>query len=244
MTAIVIGASAGLGRALSVALAEQGSDLILVASDARDLQPLCLHLQLSHHIGARAVDVDASNTFALQEALQSAISTGPPPTAIYLPIGLSREDDLIATELAQISNLWTVNYLSVVAAIQTTLPHLTRGKGTRIVGFGSIATIRGRGRNVTYAAAKRALSSYFESLRHDLSDEQVTVQFYQMGYIETQQLFGQVSLLPAISPERAADRILRDGTRDVGTRFLPRFWMMVAPVLRNLPWAVFRKLKF
>ena len=244
MTAIVIGASAGLGRALSSTLAEQGQDLILVASDARDLQPLCAHLQLSHDIKARAVDVDASNISALQAALQSTISEGPAPTAIYLPIGLSQDDDLITTQLAQTSNLWTVNYLSAVAAIQTTLPHLSRSEGTRIVGFGSIATIRGRGRNVSYAAANRALSSYFESLRHDLSGEKVTVQFYQMGYIETQQVFGQATLLPAISPERAADRIIQDGTRDFGARYLPRFWSMIALVLRNLPWAVFRKLKF
>lgn len=244
MTAIVIGASAGLGRALSAALAETGRDLILVASDIRDLQPLCTQLKLNHNVNARAIEVDASDIDALQEALQSAISAGPPPTSIYLPIGLSREDDGIATELAQSSTVWTVNFLSVVAAIQTTLPHLLRGEDARIVGFGSIATIRGRGRNVTYAAAKRALSSYFESLRHDLSDQEVAVQFYQMGYIETQQLFGQASLLPAISPERAADRIVRDRSRDFGSRFLPRYWMIIAPVLRNLPWAVFRKLKF
>ncbi|MEX3014523.1 SDR family NAD(P)-dependent oxidoreductase [Gymnodinialimonas hymeniacidonis] len=244
MTAIVIGASAGLGRALSEALAKRGSDLILFASDLRDLNSLGAHLQLNYGVSVRTVSADATNIEAMQNALRDALHSGAPPTELYLPIGLSKSDDEILTDTDTTEVIWSVNYKCVVATIQTVLPLLSDGRDARIVGFGSIATIRGRSRNVAYAAAKRALSSYFESLRHDLSAQPVAVQFYQMGYIRTQQLHGHKSILPAIEPEHAAARILDHASQDFGTRFLPGYWAVIAPVLRHLPWMIFRRLKF
>jgi NAD(P)-dependent dehydrogenase (short-subunit alcohol dehydrogenase family) len=46
------------------------------------------------------------------------------------------------------------------------------------VAWGSVAAVRGRRRNVAYSAAKRALQSFFESLRHACVGSSVTVQFY------------------------------------------------------------------
>ena len=45
------------------------------------------------------------------------------------------------------------------------------------VAWGSVAAVRGRRRNVAYSAAKRALQSFFESLRHACVGSSVTVQF-------------------------------------------------------------------
>ena len=40
--------------------------------------------------------------------------------------------------------------------------------------------------NVAYSAAKRALASFFESLRHACADTGVAVQFYVLGYMDTE----------------------------------------------------------
>ena len=196
MTAVVIGASAGLGRALSVQLAASGHDLLLVASDLRDLEPLCDHLALSYGITARMISVDASDPEKLGSALRTAFQSMNDFSLLFAPIGASRaDDDLMQTPL-QAQAMVRVNFLSVLTAVQTALPYLQNKQNARIVGFGSIATVRGRGQNVVYSAAKRGLASYFESLRHGLAKDPVTVQFYQMGYIETQQLYGQKTPLP------------------------------------------------
>ena len=55
MIAIVVGASAGLGRALAEELAATGHDLVVVSSDARDLEALASDLRIRH--GVRVVTV-------------------------------------------------------------------------------------------------------------------------------------------------------------------------------------------
>ncbi|MBN8483018.1 MAG: SDR family NAD(P)-dependent oxidoreductase, partial [Xanthomonadales bacterium] len=62
MTAIVIGASSGLGRALAVELARRGRPLLLVASDARDLDALAcdLGLRFGVAVGTLALDLVAA----------------------------------------------------------------------------------------------------------------------------------------------------------------------------------------
>jgi short-subunit dehydrogenase len=244
VTVVIIGASAGLGRALSAQLAKEGHDLILVARDARDLKALCAHLSLMHGVSVRMVSVDAGDDQALATALQAEFEQTRNIDALFAPIGVSNPDDDMTLDITATRSLLGMNFLSVVTAIQTTLPYLKNSQTARIVGFGSIATIRGRGRNIAYSAAKRALTSYFESLRHALSDDPVTVQFYQLGYIQTQQFYGQTTLLPAMTANHAAAKILRDGNRDFGQRFLPRFWWPIALIMRILPWSIFRRLKF
>ena len=48
MTAVVIGASSGLGRALAVELASRKQPLLLVASERRDVEATCADLRLRH----------------------------------------------------------------------------------------------------------------------------------------------------------------------------------------------------
>ena len=54
-TAVVVGASSGLGRALATELARRGHAVLLVASDRRDVDALAADLQLRHGVPARAL---------------------------------------------------------------------------------------------------------------------------------------------------------------------------------------------
>jgi short-subunit dehydrogenase len=113
-----------------------------------------------------------------------------------------------------------------------------------IVGFGSIAAVRGRTRNAAYSAAKRALASYFESVRHALRDTPVHVQFYVLGYLDTNLAFAQDTKLPRASPAKCAEHVFRRRHADAGVTYYPHYWRPICAVLRLLPWSVFRKLSF
>jgi short-subunit dehydrogenase len=112
------------------------------------------------------------------------------------------------------------------------------------VGFGSVAAVRGRSRNVAYSASKRALQSLFESLRHAEESHGIAVTFYCLGYMNTSMAYGQRLPFPPISPASVAERVVRRLGRDTGTRFVPRYWRWVAMVLRALPWWIFGRLRF
>jgi short-subunit dehydrogenase len=244
MTAVIVGASAGLGRALASELAARGRSLLLVASDARDLEATAADLSVRFGVAARGLAGDAADPEALATALRRVCAGLPDLDTLLLPLGVVDDADEPLLDGARASRLVAVNWLAAVAAVREVAPHLVaRGAGS-IVGFGSIAALRGRTNNAVYAAAKRALASYFESLRHALEPRGVCVSFYVLGYMDTALAYGRRLLLPKADPARLARHVCDRLGRAPGTHFLPAFWSPVGLALRLLPWAVYRRLRF
>ncbi|WP_244443274.1 SDR family NAD(P)-dependent oxidoreductase [Bradyrhizobium sp. Ai1a-2] len=240
----MVGASAGVGRALSEALAANRKPLLLAASDPEDLNALAAHLRLVYGATVVTVAADARDPEAFAERLSAVAAEIDDIDELYFPIGFSRRDD--KAQLDADASLAILNSnLTVVAAVTARfLPSLLRQPKARIVGFGSIAALRGRKANVIYSAAKRGLESYFESLRHFAAGTGVVVQLYRLGYIETQQSFGQRLLFPVVTPEQVARHVLATEGRDFGVRFFPRFWQLIALAVVWLPWRIYKKLNF
>ena len=138
-----------------------------------------------------------------------------------------------------------MNFSSVAAIVTVFLPLLEARPSATIVGFGSVAAVRGRKNNVVYTAAKRALSSYFESLRHRCAGSNVTVQFYVLGYMDTALAFGRArGLIWKGNPDMLGKRVLYNIGRDVGVVYYPEIWRAVCAILGMIPWSVFRRMSF
>jgi hypothetical protein len=72
----------------------------------------------------------------------------------------------------------------------------------------------------------------------------VRVQFYRLGYVDTQLSFGRKMLFPIAAPEAVAKYVVRNFNRDIGRAHFPTFWAGITLLLRTLPWAIFRRLQF
>lgn len=163
---------------------------------------------------------------------------------LLFPVGMAEDVDdglLPADTSAAIVN---ANLTTVMAAVALFLPGLLRANRGNIVGFGSVAAIRGRSSNMVYAAAKRGLESYFESLRHRTAPTGIRIQFYRLGYVATQMSYGRKMPFPIATPEKVAERVARNLNRDTGLVYYPAFWFGIAAILRAVPWIVFRRMQF
>lgn len=243
MTTLILGASAGIGRALARLLAAKGHRLVLVARGADDLDAEARHLRLVHGAQVEWLAADAAAPAEILRIL-TGLRTGPPIRTLLFPIGLTHELDDGLLPAAALTALIDANLTSVMAVAGLFLPEMLASDVGNIVCFGSIAAIRGRGANIAYAAAKRGLESYFESLRHRLAATGVRVQFYRLGYVATQMSFGKALRLPSASPEWIAEQVVRNLGRDVPLRHLPRFWAGIGALTKALPWRVYRRLQF
>ena len=164
MTAVVVGASAGLGRALAEALAAAGHDLVLVSSDARDLEAVASDLRIRHGVRVRGRPARSrAASCADVESSDDGRDLGG-PDALLLPIGWTAASDDPRRSADVAARLVRTNLLSVVAIVAELLPELRQKPRASIVGFGSVAAVRGRGANMVYAASKRALQTWFERL--------------------------------------------------------------------------------
>jgi short-subunit dehydrogenase len=241
----VVGASAGLGRALARALAAAGHDLVLASSDARDVEALAADLRLRHGVRAAAVAVDLGAADADLDPLEAAAASLGGADVLLLPIGWTAEPsrDGGTVDPATAERLTRTNFLSVVSVVARFLPGLRGRPGARIVGFGSVAGARGRRVNLVYASAKRALQTYFEGLRHACADSPVRVQFWLPGYLDTSLAFGRSAPLARADPGRLAARVVASLSRGDLLRYHPRWWRPVCAAVRLVPFSLYKRLK-
>lgn len=242
MTAVIIGASSGLGRALAVELASRKQPLLLVASERRDVEATCADLRLRHGIEARSLGLDLGRDPDPGAKVIAALEGLPPVKSLLMPVGVSRRDDDLSLDAAAISQLLAVNLNAPLAIMHGLLPALLESKGT-VVLFGSVAAQRGRGKNVAYAAAKRGLTSFAESLRQRYKTRELHVQLWQLGFLRTNLTHGMKLPLPALAPAEAAKAVVDRLGKGSFERYLPSWWGMIIFIIKRLPWFVYRRMK-
>jgi len=243
VTALVVGASSGLGRALATELARKGHDLLLVASDLRDVEAVAADLHLRHGVVARGVAIDLARSADAGTRIAAALDGMPKPLhALLLPLGNSRTDDDFSLGSGRIGELLAINLHAPLVLVHVMLPRLLQARGV-VVLFGSIAAARGRGRNVVYAAAKRALDSLYESLRQRHAPHELRVQLYRLGFLATNLTWGMRLPAAAVAPGDVARVVVARLGSGSGSWYLPWKFALVAALVRALPWPLYRRMK-
>jgi short-subunit dehydrogenase len=244
VSTVILGASTGLGRALARQWAQAGETVWLLARSREEMEREAASLKLTRGADVRVLVVDASDAPALEAAIRTVVLKEGHVHTLLCPIGASREDDDTLLPAGAAANLLHVNMLATITAVSSCLPvMMEKGEG-HIVGVGSIAAFRGRGRNAVYSAAKRGLESYFESLRHKTAGSGVRTHLFRVGYIDSQQSYGQRLQFPALDPGDLAAKIRLGIMRSDGTRTVPRYFRLIGAMLQLIPWTFYRRMNF
>ena len=244
MTYIIVGGSAGLGRAIAKKIASEKQDLIIISSDLRDTKALASDLEIRYGVKVIPLQMSLSKLPTTFKEVDKSLEKLSPLTGLILPIGFNDPNDVPGIDDESFFKLINTNFTSVCLFINHFLPILKKLPDTTIIGFGSIAAIRGRTLNATYAASKRALESYFQSLRHFAANSSLTIQFYVIGYIDTNLSFGvDMTLFKPAQVDRLADIVFNNRLQDFGTTFYPKYWKIIKILLPIVPWSIFKKFK-
>jgi len=230
---------------LSQKLASLGHDLILISSSLEDLKAMASDLKIRHRIKVDIIPADISAGNEYLDEVEEVINNVGGLDGIFCPVGAVSDPDDLCLHADGVRFLTNVNYLSVASLITRLWPSLVqRSRRTVVVGFGSVAAVRGRSQNIAYSAAKRGLMSFFESLRHAAANSNVVVQFYILGYLDTNLAFGKNTLLLRAKPERLCQQIVNNLQKDFGTTYYPRYWGFISLLLKVTPWFLFKRMKF
>lgn len=242
MKSVIIGASAGLGRALAEELAARGHQLFLLASDERDLEALAADLRLRHGTDAQFLGVDLADRPNCRGIRDAAVGALKGVDNLFLIAGLPDAEETMVMDPGRLEAAISVNFSAPLALAGAFLDDLKAADSANIVGIGSVATARARKRNHVYGACKTGLEFYFQGLRHLLADTNCRQQFYRMGYLQTSMTAGKKLLLPALDPAMAARRIVGNLGRDRHGTYLPLWWAPVCLAYAWIPWPLFRRL--
>jgi decaprenylphospho-beta-D-erythro-pentofuranosid-2-ulose 2-reductase len=236
-TAIVIGASSGIGEALVRALAAKGTAVVAVARRADALDALAA----AHPGKVTALVHDVRRVDEAPEAFARALaSVGGHADLVIYNAGVMPRVAPDGTDFEADRHMVEVNLLGAMRWLGLAAEHLQgRGSGT-LVGVSSVAGDRGRRQNPGYHATKAALTTYLESLRNRLSQRGVRVVTIKPGPVRTAMTEG-LRLPLLISAEEAADGILRACAQGPEVAYVPAIWGPIMATIRAIPSAIFRR---
>jgi short-subunit dehydrogenase len=120
---------------------------------------------------------------------------------------------------------------------------LARGGGTLCV-FSSVAGERGRKPVVLYGAAKAGLSRYLEGLDHRYREQGLRTVCVKPGFVRTSMTEGLPAPPFAGEPDAVAPRVLQAIERGQPVVYVPAPWRWIMLVIRLLPRAVMRRVRF
>jgi short-subunit dehydrogenase len=178
-TALVTGASGGLGQAIARALARRGADLVLSARRVEVLEALAAET------GGRAVACDLSDRAAVERLVDEA----GPVDVLVANAGIPGSGTLESFSVEQIDRTLDVNLRAPIVLSRLMAEGMAARGGGHIVFVSSLSGKAGTPRTSIYAATKFGLRGFAQSLREDLRPRGVGVSTVFPGFIRDAGMF-------------------------------------------------------
>ena len=239
-TALVTGASSGIGREIAWQLAPLAAHLILVARRADRLEELRAELRELNpelRVDCRSVDLaDSAQVAGLADWLRE---NHVKLDFLINNAGLGDHGAFEASDWERVERMLQVNVIALTALCHRLIPMLRRHRPGAILNVSSNAGALPVPEMTVYAATKAYVSSFSEALRAELRGTGISVTHLCPGPVDTE--FGEVAQRADENPENfrpmpdlfkvSAERVARAALRGVArdrARVVPGFWVMLA----------------
>jgi len=243
--AVLLGATSGMGRALSRLLAERGDSLFILGIPADDLTRSARDLEQRGAKGpVGTLECDLLNPSGFDAALARADDALGGFDTVVVTAGLFASQERLEADSEFCRKLLAANFTNTVLFCEAARKRLlARGGGTLCV-FSSVAGERGRKPVVLYGAAKAGLSHYLEGLDHKFRAQGLVTVTVKPGFVKTSMTEGLKPPPFAGEPEGVARQVLRAIDRGTPVVYAPPPWALVMLVIRALPRFVMRRIGF
>jgi short-subunit dehydrogenase len=234
-TAVITGASSGIGWALAKVLAAEGCKVGLLARRKERLEALAEEIRQAGGTAALA-PADVADREQTLEAIRDLAGELGPVDLLVAGAGVGTPTELDPVNSADVEQMFRVNVLGVVYAIEAVLPDmLRRGRG-HLAAISSIAAYKGLPRESGYCATKAAVNTYLEGLRLQLRSRHITVTTICPGFVLTPMVEHNQFRMPwLLQPDEAAWRIAKALKRKYKVYNFP--WQMALCMRLTKNWA-------
>lgn len=183
-TAMVTGASRGLGRAIALGLAEAGADVIVAARDAEKLEETAQAIRGKGR-KARTIAFDLADLAAVQAACDELTGEDMPIDILVNNGAIGGWGPLHESTLPQWQTMFDVNVSSMYLLCRDISKGMIARKWGRIINFASYVAHTGRPNLSAYIASKHAVLGLTRSIAADLAPHSVTCNAIAPGFFDT-----------------------------------------------------------
>jgi short-subunit dehydrogenase len=211
-TALVTGASEGIGRELARVFASRGFSVVLVARREALLAELADEIAARERVRAVAIALDLTKPDAPQELFERTQELGLHVDALVNNAGLMEFGAFAATPLDRLRAMTALNTSALMAITRVFLGPMLAARHGRILNLGSTGSFAPMPSLAVYAATKAFILSFSEALSEELQGSGVTVTCCCPGFTETHmanQIDG-VEKLKGVAPLMDPVEVARD----------------------------------
>ena len=182
-TALITGATAGIGAAYARLLAKEGFDLVLVARDLPRLKGVAKELSKLYKIKAETIKADLTKPAQLAKVEKRLANNSKPIEVLINNAGFGLKDSFLVSNLAKEQELLDVLVTAPMRLSHAVLPGMIKRNSGSIVNVSSVASFIAGG---TYSAAKSYLTVFSEYLHTELRDTNIKVSALCPGFTRTE----------------------------------------------------------
>lgn len=233
-TAVIVGASSGIGEALARELADRGYALGLTARREERLRSIADEVPTD----ARAAYMDVTEPEPARETFHDLAADLGGADVVVLNAGIAPGNPDLEWETER--RTIDTNVRGFTALATAAVHHFEERGAGHLVGTSSVGSLVGNSLVPAYHASKAFVSNYLDGLRYrtDYNEADVTVTTIEPGFVDTDLATGEFWLVPVETAAAQIADAIESGTRHA---YVSKRWRLVAWLLKVAPDPVLRR---
>jgi len=183
-TALVTGATRGIGKAIALELARAGASVVGTATTENGAAAISTYLREAAGRG-EGIRLDVTDGPSIEPAVAGIAGRVGEIAILVNNAGITRDNLLLRMKDEEWDAIMDTNLKSAYRLSKAVLRGMMKARHGRIVNVGSVVGVSGNAGQTNYAAAKAALIGFTKSLAQEIGSRNITVNCVAPGFIDT-----------------------------------------------------------
>ena len=172
--ALITGAGKGIGKAIALALAAEGTNVILLARTAADIEALAAEIK-THNVKALAVTADVADIASVNSAVAKALAEFGSIDILINNAGIGKFGKFLDLSPEEFEQIIKINLFGTYYTTRAVLPGMIEQQSGDIINISSTAGLKGAAATSAYSASKFAVMGLTESLMQEVRKHNIRV---------------------------------------------------------------------
>lgn len=184
-TALVTGASRGIGRAIALRLAADGANIaVIYAGNAEKAEAVCAEIR-ELGVNAKAYQCDVASSEEVKETVKAVTADLGKIDILVNNAGITRDGLVLSMKDADFEAVLDTNLKGAFNMIRACYSGFIRKRSGRIINISSVSGMMGNAGQANYSASKAGLIGLTKSVARELASRNVTCNAIAPGFIQT-----------------------------------------------------------
>ena len=181
-SALITGASGGIGNAIATMLHQQGAHVVLHGTNAERLAALAD--KLGNNVSV--VTADLSDRQAVSDIVPQAVEAAGAVDILVNNAGITQDNLFMHLKDEEWDRVLEVNMTASMILCRSAIRGMMKARWGRIISISSIVGVTGNPGQTNYAASKAGMIGFSKSLAYEVASRGITVNVVAPGFIQTQ----------------------------------------------------------